>query len=70
MRAALSLLLAFVLVGILVELSCLAGERSHTHPSAAPTALFTTTPTVDPPWLSEVEADQILVIAVTPALTR
>lgn len=70
MRTALSLVLALVLVGILVELSCLAGERSHSQPSAAPAALSTSTPTVDPPWVSEVEADQILVITVTPALTR
>jgi hypothetical protein len=70
MRPALSLLLAFVLVGILVELSCLAGERFHAQPSAAPAALFIAAPTLDPPSVSEVDADEIPVIAASPALTR
>jgi len=70
MRAMVSLLVAVVLVGILVELSCVAGERSLAPPSAAPAALVITAPTVDPPTLSEADADEVSEIPVRPALTR
>ena len=70
MRSVLSLLLALVLVGVLVELSCLAGERAHVQPSAAPVGLIRPVPAVDPPSLSESDADEVGEIATAPALTR
>ena len=75
MRAVSSVLLALVLVGTLVELSCVAGERHRSaQPSAAPAAIFRPTPmvdpVVDPPSMSEVDAEEIVEIAASPALTR
>ena len=71
MRAVSTVLLALVMVATLVELSCVAGERHrHVQPSAAPAALFVPAPVVDPPSMSEVDAEEILEIAASPALTR
>ena len=70
MRSALSVILALMLVGVLVELSCLAGERVHVQPSAAPAGLLRPAPTVDPSSLSENDADEVGEVAASPALTR
>jgi len=75
MRSALLALLVLVVMGTIVELSCVAAERrhvqrSHVQPSAAPALLLTPPPTVDPPSLSEIDAEEVSGIAVSPALTR
>ena len=70
MRALFLALAALVLMGTLVELSCVANERSHVQPSAAPARLFSPPPSVDPPTMSETDAGEAAEIAVSPALTR
>jgi hypothetical protein len=70
MRSVVLALAALVVMGTLVELSCVAGERSHHQPAAAPRLILDPPPTVDPPSLSETDADQVVEPAVRPALTR
>jgi hypothetical protein len=62
---------ALILTGTLVELTCVAGERSHHQPAAAPRLpLSPEPPTVDPPSVSEIDADEVPETAAQPALSR
>ena len=62
---------ALILTATIVELTCVAGERSHHQPAAAPRLPYSPeVPTVDPPSVSETDAEEIPEIAVHPALTR
>jgi hypothetical protein len=75
MRSVLLALLALVVMGTVVELSCVAAERrqvqrSHVQPSAAPVLLLSPPPTVDPPSLSETDAEEVPETAVGPVLTK
>jgi hypothetical protein len=71
-RAIVLAVAAVVLMGTLVELSCVAGERSHHQPAAAPRLPLDppASPTVDPPSVSETDADEVPETAIHPALTR
>jgi hypothetical protein len=67
LRATICVVFALVLVGALVELSCVAGERPRR--SAAPLGLFNDPAAEDPPSMSEINGDTPDV-AASPALTR